>query len=376
MTSLTERESWVQALLMLSMAALEGCAQAELFAVVAQQARQASGAGFAVVALPGEGGRLRMQAVDPSWDVAVGEGDFRSRVWGRILRHHDPVIFPQGEQGECPGELVQDLRSCIGVEGSTVLLVLPMFTAVRDVGLLVLGWPMSAGAPRGGVGQLSWFATWAARVIEAAREQQRRTCAHARQEVSRERQRIARDIHDHVIQRLFASGMSLQVAARAAGGATRTRLDDAVRDMEETVTLLREVVAGASLTPVAGEVKDELESLVRQAAAAGPFAPALVIEGHVEQIPMQLKSDVVAVAREGVTNMVRHARATDGSVTVRVNDEAVSVVIIDDGVGIADGGRRSGLDNLADRARSHGGAFIAHRRLEGGTLLHWWVPMR
>ncbi len=361
---------------MLSMAALEGCTQAELFAAVAQQARQASGAGFAVVALPGEGKCLRVQAVSPCGDVVAGEGVLRSRVWGRILRHHDPVLFPQGAQGKSPGELVQDLRSCIGIEDSAVLLVLPMFTAVRDVGLLVLGWSLSTGAPHGEVGKLSWFAAWVARVIDASGEQRRRTYAHAQQEVSRERQRIARDIHDHVIQRLFASGMALQIAARTAGGATRTRLDDAVRDMEETVTLLREVVAGASLTPVAGEVKEELESLVRQAAAAGPFAPALVIEGRVEQIPMQVKSDVVAVAREGVANMMRHARATDGSVTVRVNDEAVSVVIIDDGVGVTDGGRRSGLDNLADRARSHGGTFIAHRRLEGGTLLHWWVPLR
>ena len=192
-----------------------------------------------------------------------------------------------------------------------------------------------------------------------------------------ERERIAADLHDHVIQRLFAAGLSLQsVAAAVGGGRAGERLAATIDDLDETISQIRTTifrlqhVTQRANRSVRGGILDVVADLV----PALGFQPSLRFEGALEQAAGDdIVEDLLAVLREALTNVVRHASAR--SVTVKIGADAERLVlrVQDDGIGIASD-RASGLANMRRRAERHGGTLTVSRREPSGTLLCWQVP--
>lgn len=207
-------------------------------------------------------------------------------------------------------------------------------------------------------------------------------------ELMADRERIARDLHDHVIQRLFAVGLSLQGQLRHIDDeAAKGRVDHAVGEIDEAIAELRssifdlrasadgrtslrrrlgEIVAGANRTDDSGQ------------------RVTLRYQGPIDTIVgPDLAADVEAVVREAISNAVKHSGATVIAVTVSAADD-LQVTVADNGCGMPDTVVRSGLKNLAERAESCGGALHVESVIrkadaapaaDGGTTIRWVVPL-
>ncbi|MEY2454724.1 MAG: hypothetical protein QOD92_4298 [Acidimicrobiaceae bacterium] len=196
-----------------------------------------------------------------------------------------------------------------------------------------------------------------------------------------DRERIARDLHDTVIQRLFATGLSLQGTGRLVrvdADAAVTRIDAAVDDLDLTVKHIRSAIfkLEASRLPTGSGLRDRVLALGRQADGALGFEPRFLFDGPVEAaVNDDLAGELLAVLREALSNVARHARATRVDVEVIAAD-GVIVRVIDDGVGPPgpDALRGHGLNNMEARAKRHGGHSQLTEGPTGGTVLEWRVP--
>jgi PAS domain S-box-containing protein len=195
--------------------------------------------------------------------------------------------------------------------------------------------------------------------------------------VAEDRERIARDLHDTVIQRLFAEGLSLQAAMAGVGDPqrTRARLESAVDGLDETIKELRMAVfslQGAASAP--GGRRGRLLQVVTEATAGLGFEPRLQFDGPIETMDVHIADHLTPVLREALSNIAHHAQA--GHVRIAVSVAAdVTLTVADDGVGVPAevlGGR--GLINMAERARDLGGDFTISPEPSGGSLLVWQVP--
>ena len=217
--------------------------------------------------------------------------------------------------------------------------------------------------------------TFAERVALAV-EASRAAADRAALALLQDRDRIARDLHDLVIQRLFAVGLSLQAAGNVARvPEVARRLARAVDDLDDTIKDVRRTIFQLHGTAVRSPLRDELEELVATARDDLGIPVRLVVEGPILALPEELEPDVLAVVREALSNVAKHADAAKVEVLLRIG-RAVELEIADDGGGIADGGRRSGLVNLESRAAAHGGTLRVRSGDGGGTTLTWSVPRR
>ena len=208
-------------------------------------------------------------------------------------------------------------------------------------------------------------------LVEARANQQRLA-------VLEDRDRIARDLHDHVIQRLFAAGLSAQsLAVTADDSAARARLDRLVSDLDDTIGQIRTSIFHLQ----AGEARDPglRAAVLAVAAQVTPvlgFAPAVRFTGPVDTLVHgTVIGEIEAVSREGLTNVAKHARASQVTVEVSADRGWLSVRISDDGVGMRQPARSSGLENLRQRAEGRGGSLTIEARPSGGTLLTWTIPI-
>jgi signal transduction histidine kinase len=193
-----------------------------------------------------------------------------------------------------------------------------------------------------------------------------------------DRDRIARDLHDLVIQRLFATGMSLEGGMPLlpdGEGADRVRravdeLDGTIRDIRSTIYTLQ-----ARDEPGQPDTLARILAVVQEMTDALGFAPWLRIDGQLDtRAPAQVAEDILAVVREGLSNVARHARASQVDLVVTADQDLV-VVIQDDGTGIPPDRAWSGLANLTDRAAELGGGLLVKAAEDGGTRLEWRVPL-
>jgi signal transduction histidine kinase len=250
------------------------------------------------------------------------------------------------------------LRSAVGV-GSVVI-------ALRRAGSA----PFEASqAPL-----ISAFADQTALALDLAARQQ----VIRRSDVTEDRGRIARDLHDHVIQRVFAAGLSLQSALphiEDAGAAKRVR--SAVEQLDETVRDIRTTIFDLHTSNSARDghsLRRRLLDIVTET-AGDRLRPTVRMSGAVDSLVTgDRAADVEAVVREGVSNAVRHASATAVVVTLDVAEHIV-VEVVDNGAGIDPGAPRSGLRNLEERARRAGGAVSVVCQEQGGTRLRWQAPL-
>ncbi|GAB3309885.1 GAF domain-containing protein [Geodermatophilus aquaeductus] len=194
-------------------------------------------------------------------------------------------------------------------------------------------------------------------------------------DVYEDRDRIARDLHDHVIQRVFAAGLTLQsVAPRIADPQVRSRIRDVVRHLDDTVRDIRTSIFDLHTSE---QSDDGLRRRVLDTVAgtAGDLQSTVRTSGAVDTlITGELATDVVAVVREAVSNAVRHSGARHVTVTLDAGDELV-LEVVDDGCGIDARAARSGLRNLEERATGRGGGIGVEALADGGTRLRWWAPL-
>lgn len=300
----------------------------------------------------------------------------RDRTAATVVRLHEgPDRPPSVGPDQVPTMRRLTDGADLGVPGDTWALCVPLGRGDRRIGTLVLCWPAGdqQTAPMCDLSGVAGFGDQLALALVVAEAQANR----ARLAVLEERERIARDLHDMVIQRLFAIGLHVQAAAQDAPPDVARGLESVVDALDTTIKDVRATIfrMGAGTADGADALRSRIDAEVVAARRALGFVPRLRTDGVTVGLPRDLDEDVVAVIREGLSNVARHARAREAGVRVEVGDE-LAVEVSDDGIGIpAEASRRSGLANLAERARRRGGAMTVAPRPEGGSLVRWSVPL-
>jgi signal transduction histidine kinase len=217
-----------------------------------------------------------------------------------------------------------------------------------------------------------------ARSVALARELANARIDRERLALIDERDRIARDLHDHVIQNLFAVGLGLQSLVGKTTGAIAARLTGSVESIDVTINQIRQTIFQLGNTPNALELsqKANLNKLVRTTLEGRGIDSSLDFRGPIDTLlDTDLGDEASAVLREALTNVVRHAEASRVDISIAVTPAILRIVVSDDGRGIGETARRSGIGNLEQRAIRRGGSFAVTNRKPTGTTLEWVVPV-
>ncbi len=269
----------------------------------------------------------------------------------------------------------QTARSITGWRPIGSAMMLPLTGSSGYRGVLALGWlPERAERVRDLDPALpASFAEQAALSLQVARSQE----VSQRLAVFEDRDRIGRDLHDLVIQRLFAVGLSLQGAERlTAVPEVSRRIVQAVDDLDATIRDIRMTIFELGTPEDSQDLQAEVTRLVDRAAATIQCHPVLSFRGAVRtRVPADVAPDVLAVLTESLSNAMRHARASQLEVALSV-DDVIVLDVCDDGIGIPDGVPESGLRNMRERASRRGGSCEIGRLDGGGTRVRWSVPNR
>lgn len=265
-----------------------------------------------------------------------------------------------------------------GVEWTPPLgptIAIPLRVAGDALGALVVargpGGPVFADAELGMAGEFGRQTSVALAVARGRRDRRRL-------ELAEDRSRIARDLHDHVIQRLFGSGLALQATALRVPEDLRDHLEEQVSAIDAAIAEVRTAVftLGSSDRRAARSTRERLLDVVTELRPALSRPPRITFSGPVDiDVTGALAHDVVAAVRESVANVARHAPGADCRVEVAVTDDAVQVVVEDDGPGPGSSERRSGTANLAARATMRGGRYELGPGADGGTTVVWAAPL-
>ena len=365
------QQQWLQANAEVTRRLLSGDDPGAVLGLVARQALEMSGADLVVLALPagherlviehacGDGAPAALGLVLPATSSASGivmasgkplavEDFSTDDQVAPVAREHMPlgpaVLVPLGRPGDVRGVL----------------------TAGRHRGAL----PLSPPA----VEMLITFAAQAGIGLELA-EHRRDT---QRLELLEDRDRIARDLHDQVIQRLFATGMSLQGAtALIRDPEGEQRIHQAVDALDETIRDIRSAIFALQSRGDAepAGLRARILALIDEMGEPLGFTPGLRMAGPLDAgVPPAIAEQLLAALREALANTVKHAHATRADVVVEAGEELV-LAVRDNGVGLGRPARRSGLANLADRAGGLGGSLRTKSPAGGGTELVWRVPL-
>ena len=272
-----------------------------------------------------------------------------------------------------------DVSALLGWPQLGPVIVVPLGLRTGVDGVLALGWEPDNAVRFREVDMTlpTSFAQQAALALQVARarsDQQRLA-------VFQDRDRIGRDLHDLVIQRLFAVGLGLQGTARLAthdptGGEVAQRVDRAVDDLDETIKDIRRSIFALGAMEASADIQAEVTRMVDRATATLKFQPHLRFEGPVRsRIDERVAPDLLAVLGESLSNASRHAHATTVSVVVAVTGEDVVLTVSDDGRGLPTDLVESGVHNMRERAARLGGELSLSSETGSGTTVEWRVPV-
>jgi signal transduction histidine kinase len=270
-------------------------------------------------------------------------------------------------------KLAVDLAVGLGI-GFGPALALPLGTSGSITGVLLT--VRTAGAPVFDESQLQVVASFADQAALALQHAENQT-TRRRLEMVADRDRIARDLHDHVIQRLFAIGLSMQSTQRRSPSTEMTdRLNDHIDQLQDTIHDIRAAIFDLHIeeadTP---SLRTVIGKAVAEMTADSALRTTIRISGPVGALPAALAVHAEAVVREAVSNAVRHARAQQVTVTLSVDSRELVISVADDGIGMPTTVARSGLHNLAERATVLGGCLVVQPGADGGTEILWSVPV-
>jgi signal transduction histidine kinase len=372
------RRVWVQAGTEVATALLSGAEPTAVFGSIAERVADLAGADLVGVLRPTPDDDEALTVV-----AAAGEGGadlegvrvpLATTHVGRVHRSGIATLVPDSGvdpaaagHAEMAVEVTRDLGPGLMVPMVPVRGAAPlgMLVALRrrgreefDPALLE---PMTAFTAR---------AAWALTLVHT-RESEHRLQLQA------DRDRIARDLHDHVVQRIFATALSLDRQSRsleAEQPELAERLARSVDELDGTIAEIRATIFELQQEDQhrAASLRARLADVVRQVTEGRQLRRDVRARGAVDDLPVELVPDLLAVVRELVTNVVRHASASRVTVTLTVDDE-VRLVVTDDGIGLPPSAVRSGLANLASRAERRGGRLTAVPRA-GGTQVRWSIP--
>ena len=366
------RRSWLAAVTDVRTALLQGLVSQAILDLVVERVAELTGADATYLFLGPD-------ITDGSYEVRAQTGTDLDKLTGVRLDGHARTVL-QAVAGT--GTVVVLDMTTLGVDGPDAhvpwgpCLAVPLRSTVGGASVIIALRRAGSVPFEDALAELiSSFADETALALDLAARQQ----VARRLDVFEDRDRIARDLHDHVIQRVFAAGLSLQsalpqIADDEAAGRVRSavgQLDETVRDIRTTIFDLHT----AETSQDGSSLRRRLLDIVTRTAGAD-LRPTVRMSGAVDSLVTgDLAADVEAVVREGVSNAVRHARAATVMVTLDVADDVV-VEVVDNGTGIDPGAPRSGLRSLEQRARRRGGGVTAVGLPDGGTRLRWHVPLR
>jgi len=372
------QQRWIQASAEVTTRLLSGSEPGEVMTGVTRQARELSGADLAVLALPDEGGR-RLTIT-----YADGDGAAATRglvlpagqsLSGRVLATGERVASADFAADERADHAARSAMTHIGPA-----VVFPLGVPGNVRGVLTVGRRHGAAAfPQALVDVVASFAAQAGVALELAASR----AEAERVSLYEDRDRIARDLHDLVIQRLYATGMSLEgTMPMITRPEVASRITNAVDAMDDTIKDIRATIFALQARGVVDrpDLRGDIVTLVEEMTPMLGFAPSLRLgAGLAAPVRPELAEQVLAALREALSNAARHAQAIEVDVTVDVDpDEMLTVLVTDDGIGIPADVKRSGLRNLTTRAQDLGGELRLSPADPGaatpGTRLEWRVP--
>ncbi|GAA3431607.1 histidine kinase [Kutzneria kofuensis] len=354
-------------------AALSGEDPDAVLPLVVRGAADLAGAHLCLVGVRGEDDKLTVEAayggVDPVGTVLSSRS-----VAARVARGGEPVMVNDFTSDPSTAPFVPPILRLYGP-----FAVVPFGTSERRLGALAV-YRRRGHEPFGPatVDVLNSFAAQAGLALVLAEG----ATARERVAVYQERERIARDLHDVIIQRLYGAGVQLDLLSRQLGNKLSPtegkRLADAVDQLDQTIAEVRATVRSLRNTDPLYPSPALLETARAEVATAGEllgFAPSFEIHGDFTDVPPTVADHARAALREALSNVVRHSGANAVTVSLCRDDKGLRLKVVDNGCGIPPGVARRGLLHLEERAEAAGGTCVVESSARTGTSVRWEVPL-
>lgn len=371
------RRRWLEAAAEITAALLGEVSRDQALQLVADSAREVAGADVTAVLLR----QTNSDDLVVSVLSGVDDADLVGSQWrgdrglvGQVLTSGERVVVRDLAQEPTALEGGRTLPESFPDLGP--VMALPLCAAGELTGVLALGWDREREQEflDTDMALPVAFAEQTALALQVASAREDR----ARLAVFEDRDRIGRDLHDLVIQRLFAIGLTLENAARmAVRPEVADRVSTAVDDIDATIKEIRRSIfeLGSERGSLVA-LRSEIAKVVEEQTVLLGFRPGLVTDGPLDSaVPQEIRPHLLAVLREGLSNAARHAKATVVEVVVQAGADVV-LTVVDDGRGIPPDVETSGIRNMQERAEELGGTCEVSPRPEGGTVLRWVVPLR
>ena len=372
------RQRWLEAISQVTTELLADGDTTHALQMIATNAQKLTTADYTLIALPADPGthpadtaevadtaELTLQVcVGAAGEKLIGRRiPVRGSTTGAVFADHTPRSV---------AHLAFDVAAGLGVElGPALALPLGIDDPLTGVLVTVRG----SGSPSFTDDELQLVATFADQAAIAL-QRARAQAARRELEVLAERDRIARDLHDHVIQQVFAVGLALNgIQGRVQPAEMAQRLNRQIDGLDRVIRDIRSVIFDLQSEPGSRRrLRNELNAIIVELTREVPLHTVVRMSGPLDSVPADLAQHTHAVIREAVSNTIRHAHAHALTITISVDDH-LTITITDDGDGIPDITARSGLHNLTQRARQVGGTCRVTRPDTGGTILTWAAPL-
>jgi len=365
------RQRWLEATRDLTGELLAGQDHKQVVPLLAARIRELAGGATGTLVLPAGNGELMVAVADGLHADRLRDQRFprKGSLSGRVLETGQAIAL-----SELMTEDALD-QPLVAAGGFGPAMFLPLVARGRRLGTLAVA--RKKGAPPFGdedVQLAEAFAAQAALALDYGDAQAERR----RVAVYDERERIGHDLHDLVIQRLFATGLALEsVSGRVTDQVVGVRVHEAIDQIDAAIRDLRSSIFGlhARREGIASLTR-QLEEILATAETLLGFPPDAHIDPGLDAVVAdELAPDLLAVVRETLTNVSRHAQASSVELRLGVDNESVCLEVIDNGRGIAPTGRRSGITNMRARAERLNGTMDIGQTREGGTYVNWTVPV-
>jgi len=362
---------WLEAAAEITTSLLSPISRTTALQLVADRARTVASADFVGLLMPRDAESLVVEAVSGSpADGVLGEiiESGRSLVadaarLSQTIVVPDTDLDPRYQRQKTPSW--PDLGS---------LMVLPL-RGGEETGALIVGWLKGHQTDRWELDPVvpQGFADQAALVLQVAKAQE----DQARLAVFEDRDRIGRDLHDLVIQRLFGIGLMLDNTTKLITSPVAVeRLSSAIDDIDQTIKDIRRTIFALSSAADSDDLRAELDHVISDAAKLLGFRPLIKLTGPVDSVVTDdVREQLLAVLRETLSNIVRHAKASEVSVHLDVARD-ICLSVEDDGLGLGSGTSGNGLRNIRERAELLGGGCTISSEPGRGTAVMWTVPRR